>query len=204
MITAIRHVILYACLSCLAAMGAVLLTVLFNKSARAVMSRLMFPSLAACLVMAFWCTYVGGSKRVIYPRTDASASYLVDRGSYVSNDVVHVDFTRLVVPASATFYLDYRPDGSTNDADYATAYSAAFSDFTLPLDVPFENATNYTWIAYTDWTPGPAIETNGVWHAIWGMTIPRTHILPVRTSVRVDGEVIATPKSKADAEEINE
>ena len=159
----------------------------------------------ACVVACLF----GGAKHKIggitYPKTDTDVAYLTDAGSYVTNDAVHVAFTRVIVPDSATFYLDYCALDATNSAGVATnwvnAKTATFADLSVPFDFAFANATNFNWVAYTDWTPGPAVQTNGVWHAYWGVDKKEgRYFIPVRTCVRADGEVIATPKSKWDAQ----
>ena len=156
---------------------------------------------AACLF--------GGAKHktggISYPKTDTDVAYLIDAGSYVTNDAVHVTFTRVpTVPDTATFYLDYCALDGTNAQGVATnwvnAKTATFGELEVPFDFAFANATNYNWLAYTDWTPGPAVQTNGVWHAYWGIDKKEgRYFIPVRTCVRDGGEVIATPKSKWDA-----
>ena len=151
----------------------------------------------------------GGAKhgKITYPKTDTDVAYLTDAGSYVTNDAVHVAFTRVpTVPDSATFYLDYCALDGTNEQGVATnwvnAKTATFADLEVPFDFAFANATNYNWLAYTDWTPGPAVQTNGVWHAYWGIDKKEgRYFIPVRTCVRDGGSVIATPKSKWDAKD---
>jgi hypothetical protein len=185
-------------------------------------SALLYPHLrkawnkATALARAVFCGAVvvaclyGGAKHggsISYPKTDNEIAYLTDAGSYVTNDAVHVAFTRLpMVPSSATFYLDYCALDGTNAQGVATnwvnAKTATFADLEVPFDFTFAAATNYNWMAYTDWTPGPAVQTNGVWHAYWGVDKKTgSYIIPVRTCVRADGEVIATPKSKWDAKD---
>ena len=160
-----------------------------------------------CGAVAVACLY-GGAKpggTISYPKTDNDIAYLTDAGSYVTNDAVHVAFTRLpMVPSSATFYLDYCALDGTNEQGVATnwvnAKTATFGELSVPFDFAFANATNYNWLAYTDWTPGPAVQTNGVWHAYWGLDRKQgRYFIPVRTCVRDGSEVIATPKSKAEA-----
>ena len=80
----------------------------------------------------------------------------------------------------------------TNAADVAancvTVYSNQFSAISLPLTVAYENATNYVWYAYTDWTPGPVVHTNGVVNVAWlkakGEMPPNAvRVIPLRTEV---------------------
>ena len=147
----------------------------------------------------------GATGKISYPKTDNEIAYLTDAGSYVTNDAVHVAFTRVIVPDTATFYLDYCALDATNAQGVATnwvnAKTATFADLEVPFDFAFAAATNYNWVAYTDWTPGPAVQTNGVWHAYWGVDKKTgSYFIPVRTCVRDGGSVIATPKSKWDAQ----
>lgn len=144
------------------------------------------------------CVMYGGSKSytrsVSFPRTDIEQAYLIDTGSYVTNDLVHLSFTTFLVPQDAMIFLEYWPDGSTNEADFVTAYAATLENFPQPLDFPFENAISNRWYCYTTWTPGPAVQTNGVWQTIW-MTDRREnrYLIPIRTRIEVDGESIAPP-----------
>lgn len=113
-------------------------------------------------------TKSGGSGRVTYPSTDADTRYLVDNGSYVTNDYVHVDFTRsALVPDSADLLGYYRPVSSTNDADWVEFLSTTFAAFTVPQDISFANAISNNFCLFTSWTPGPTVHTNGVALVIW-------------------------------------
>lgn len=152
------------------------------------------------LAVALVATLYGGRKGTIsYPRTDPLAAYLVNVGSYVTNDAVHVNFTRVIVPDAANLYIDRRLVSSTNDADWVNHLTTTFAQFQPPQDIPCQAATNWDWIVYTDWTPGPSVQTNGVWHAMFGLDRQAgRHIIPVRACIRVDADVIATPKSKED------
>lgn len=151
------------------------------------------------LALAMAAIVWGGTKpQVIYPRTDPNTAWLVDRGSWVSNDVVHIDFFRIVAPASANLYIDRRPVGSTNDADWVELVATTFAAFDLPHDLSIPAATNYDYAVYTDWTPGPTVVTNGVWHANWANDRARLHILPIRTLIDIDGHVIAPPNRKVE------
>lgn len=140
---------------------------------------------AVCLAVMY-----GGSKNgvVNFPRTDPEQAYLIDAGSYVSNNLVHVAFTTFLVPQDAWILLDYWPEGSTNESDMVTAYTAKLSEFPRPLNFEFAGAISNRWYCYTTWTPGPAVQTNGVWQTIW-MTDRRMNrdLIPIRTRIEVDG-----------------
>lgn len=194
--------ILWACVALLSVIGAVYAYRLAERVWGALRGRLSGFQLVAFIVVAGVCSWAAQKYNVRFPRTDPQISYLTDRGSYSTEDSVHIDFTRIIVPDTATWYLDRRGLSSTNDADWVTFASGTFAEWRPPLDLPCENATNYNFMVYTDWTPGPSVVTNGVWHAMWGKDQKRmAFFIPLRTAVRVDGEVIATPKSKEDANE---
>lgn len=161
--------------------------------------------LAAAAIVS--CVMYGGSKGVYtrpvsFPRTDIEVAYLVDAGSYVTNDLVHVAFNSYLIPSSAPIVLAYCPDGSTNEEDIVTAYEATLANFPNPLDFAFENAISNRWYCYTTWTPGPAVHTNGVWQTIW-MTDRRDnrYLIPIRTKIEADGDVIAPPVFTIEPEE---
>lgn len=161
--------------------------------------------LAAAAIVS--CVMYGGSKGVYtrsvsFPRTDIEQAYLTDTGSYVTNDLVHVSFSTFLVPQDAWIVLDYWPDGSTNETDIVTAYTATLAEFPQPLDFPFENAISNRWYCYTTWTPGPAVQTNGVWQTIW-MTdrIDNRFLIPIRTRIEVDGESVAPPTPATEQEQ---
>ena len=135
-----------------------------------------------------------GTRSVSFPRTDIEVAYLVDAGSYVTNDLVHVAFASYLIPQDAPIILSYWPDGSTNEDEIVTALAAPLADFPNPLDFAFENAISNRWYCYTTWTPGPAVHTNGVWQTIWMMDRrDNFYMIPIRTWIEADGEVIAPP-----------
>ena len=134
------------------------------------------------------------TSRVNFPRTDPEVAYLVDNGSYVSNDVVHVDFNTFLIPGDAPITLAYWPNESTNEADFVELFTYNLSAWPRPLDLEFENAISNRWYCYTTWTPGPAAHTNGVFQQVW-MSYRRENrnAIPIRTIIIEDGEQIAPP-----------
>ena len=160
--------------------------------------------LDAALVAPFVVGLVlyGGAKHVVgkitYPRTDPEVWYLLDNGSYVTNDAVHVAFSRnLIVPASASFYLYGLELSYTNQADWAEhsfcAYSNTFAQISQPFDLPHPAATNFNWIAFTDWTPPPVTHTNGVAYVAWQIGVDKSmnELVPYRTGVYTNGVRVA-------------
>lgn len=150
-----------------------------------------FDKAMVCLFVAGLTLYAGSKHRSVnFPRTEADAQYLVDAGSWVSNDTVHVDFAAsAIVPRSAMIYLDYWPDASTNAADMVTWTNATLATFPRPYEFEFGGAVSNRWYCYTDWTPGPTVHTNGVWQTDW-QTDASEHsfIIPVRATLTLDGE----------------
>ena len=150
--------------------------------------------LAAAIVGAVMYGGSKGTRNVSFPRTDIEIAYLVDAGSYVTNDLVHVAFNSYLIPPSAPIILSYWPDGSTNEEDMVTALAGTLADFPNPLDFAFENAISNRWYCYTTWTPGPAVHTNGVWQTIWMMDRrDNRYLIPIRTWIENDGDLLAPP-----------
>lgn len=203
-IAEIQGALVVACMIGLAAIGlAVALHRLLSPLAALALRAVRASVWRAAFLAVFACAFIfyGATKGTIsFPYTDFEKRYLVDNGSYVTNDFIHVNFTRIIAPSSADFHIDYRQTGSTNDEEWATLVDTTFGEFTVPQDIPFPMATNFDFAAYTTWTPGAAVQTNGVWHSYWGLDHKlHFHMIPVRTVIRLDGTTIATPKSREDA-----
>ena len=163
---------------------------------RALFGRSKVQGILAAVAIVGAVMYGGskGTRNVIFPRTDIEIAYLVDAGSYVTNDLVHVAFNSYLIPSSAPIILSYWPDGSTNEEDMVTALAGTLADFPNPLDFAFENAISNRWYCYTTWTPGPAVHTNGVWQTIWMMDRrDNRYLIPIRTWIENDGDLLAPP-----------
>ena len=162
---------------------------------RAVRCALLGPFVAGMIV------YGSTKARVTYPRTEAGRAYLVDRGSYVTNDFVHLDFERRIVPDDAALVIERRGVSSTNDTDWAEFLRTTFAAFAVPADLPCADATNWTWIVYADWAPEPSVHTNGILETKWGVSARdaahraarRAVGVPAQTTVWADGEMLGTP-----------
>lgn len=149
--------------------------------------------------------------RVNYLYTDVEQRYLFDNGSYVTNDYIHIDFTRLVAPNSADFIIDYYPISITNQDDIAdncqNLVTTTFGEFPTPCDIAFEGATNFHFICYTTWTPGPSVQTNGVFHLMWQQPIEKSindeylPFVPYRTGIYLDDEKISPPMIEVDLDD---
>lgn len=132
---------------------------------------------------------------VTYPAV-GDVNYLIDRGSYVTNDYVHIDFSTVVIPTNANLYI-FRKALDIAEAQWVEHLETTIGEFNPPQDIYFPTASNYNWMVFSDWTPGPAVETNGVWHAYWGLDLRRREkLIPIRTCIRLDNDIIATPGCK--------
>lgn len=102
-------------------------------------------------------------RQISFLSTDAEIAYLIDTGSYVSNNTVHVEFTSRLLPGDAMIFLDCIADTEPADSDnFTTIVSGPLSSFPNPLEFEYENAISNRWIFYTTYTPGPNVHTNGV------------------------------------------
>lgn len=156
--------------------------------------------LQACIVAFFACgvSYYGMTKtttgRVSYPYTDVETRYLYDAGSYVTNDYVHVAFTKsAVVPDSADFLGYVRPCGSTNDEDWVQILATTFAKFHSPSNVPFAGAISNDFQFFTTFTPGPVVHTNGVAVINWQKPFDGStnRFATIRTGIYVEGRRLA-------------
>lgn len=154
--------------------------------------------MAAVMVAAF--VYYGGSKSITFPRTNAEMGLLADDGtSYVSNDVVRVGYTRhRILPDTADLNVWRRECGDTNDENWVAQFVSTVGESPSPVMIDFPAATNFDWIVFTTWQPGPSVQTNGVLHSAWrGVPGPlnvRIFGVPVRTRIIEDGTTIAPPQ----------
>ena len=197
-----QHALVIGCAFALAVLALVAIFHVFGRSLHAVRKALSGRELIVFGVLAGVCCWAAQKRLVTFPRTDPTQTYLTDRGSYVDSEtgVVHIDFDRIIVPDSAMMFIDRRrrEDG----AEWENMVSETFADVQLPYETSFPDAADWEYVVYTDWTPGPSVQTNGVWHAMWGRDRKSgRHAIPVRTAVRVDGRTIATPKSREDAKD---
>jgi len=133
---------------------------------------------------------------ITYPQTEEGRDYLADAGSYVTNDAVHVAFTRdIIVPATANFFLYCLERRFTNQTDWTDhsiqAYSNTFDRMVVPFDFSYPAATNFNWMGFTDWTPSSSVHTNGVALIGWQIGKATNDIVIYRTGVYTNGVRIA-------------
>lgn len=151
-------------------------------------------------VMVTGLVYYGGSKSITFPRTNAEMVLLADDGtSYVSTDVVRVGYVRhIILPDAADFNVWRRDVGNTNDEDWVAQLVTTVGASPSPVMIDCPAATNFDWIVFTTWQPGPSVQTNGVLHSAWrGVPGPlnvRVFGVPIRTHVIEDGNLLAPPQ----------
>ena len=125
----------------------------------------------------------------------------MDRGSYVTNEWVHIDFERRIVPDDAALVVERRPVASTNDLDWAEFLRTTFAALPVPADLACAGATNWNWCVYADWAPPPSVHTNGILEAKWGTSRnDAAHRaaglavgVPAQSTIWRDGTMLGTP-----------
>lgn len=146
------------------------------------------------LCMVWTGSTKSGIGRVSYPYTDVEMRYLYDAGSYVTNDYVHVEFTKsAVVPDSADFLGYFRPIGSTNDAEWVCFLDTTFAQFHSPSNVPFAGAITNDFQFFTTYTPGPVVHTNGVAVVNWQRNFDQDerYLATIRTGIYTNAVRVA-------------
>ena len=115
---------------------------------------------------------VGGTKSTV----SVNDPYIMDAGSYVTNDYVHVAISPRFdfVGPDTEIWIWSRELSQTNAEDWVKLVRAEEGEYTLgefPLDIPFPFATNYNFMVAAKYIPPPIVHTNGVW-SIKGFVIP--------------------------------
>ena len=118
--------------------------------------------------------------------------YLIDCGSYVSNNLVHIEFETRLLPDSAMIFLDYIPKGAEpNASNYSTFKAMTAAEWPRKVDFDFEGATSNKWVIYTTYTPGPVVHTNGVAVAEFIKAQKYRNVaVPKRSTIWEDGKML--------------
>lgn len=128
---------------------------------------------AIASLLAVAAIIVGGTKP---GRVTVNDPYIIDRGSFVTNDYVHVavaarfDF----IPSDMEILVWSRTVGSTNATDWVPVVRTEEGPYQLrefPLDIPFPLAISNDFMVAANYVPPPVVHTNGVW-SIKGFLIP--------------------------------
>lgn len=170
MIYAIQTVILYACAVALILIASVVILAGLGKSAEAAKRRLRGSgALAASIALAVSCTLFARKGSVT-----VSDPYIVNAGSYLTNDVAHVAIAKRtpILPDDTEILVYARQVDQTNATDWVRlSPHLTFADH--PYDYALSNATNYDVMVAASYSPAPTVHTNGVWQ-MKGFTIPGT------------------------------
>lgn len=199
---AIQQVLAVCCFAALATVMVVLALWRVWRTSLAAMRRVRISRMGSVLAVVFVAalSYYGGSKSISYPRTNAEIALLADDWtSYVSNDVVRVGYVRhLILPDSADLNVWRRENGSTDDDAWVAQLVTTVGAAPSPVLIDFPAATNFDWIVFTTWQPGPSVQTNGVLHSDWrgvpGPLNARVFGVPIRTHVIEDDNLLAPPQ----------
>ena len=170
MIHALQSVIMWACAVALILIASVVILAGLGKSAEAAKRRLGGPrSVAAIVALAVACTLFARKGSVT-----VSDPYIVNAGSYLTNDVAHVAIAKRtpILPDDTEILVYARQVDSTDPTDWVRlSPHLTFADH--PYDYALPNATNYDVMVAASFTPAPTVHTNGVWQ-MKGFTIPGT------------------------------
>lgn len=129
---------------------------------------------------------------IAFLQTDPEVKYLIDNGSWVSNNVVHLEFVTRLLPPSAMLYLDYIPKTEPQDSlNYSTYLFGSVDTIPNVVEFMFEGAISNRWVFYTTYTPGPNVHTNGVAVAEFLKSSKYDNVaVPKRSTIWENGERI--------------
>lgn len=137
---------------------------------------------------------------ITFIQIDPEIVYLVDLGSYVSNDVVHLEYSPRLLPPSAPLFLDYIPKTEPLDSlNYTTYLAGTVESVPQIVEFTFEGANSNRWVFYTTYTPGPNVHTNGVAVAEFIKAKKYDNVaVPKRSTIWEGGKRIYPEKEKFD------
>lgn len=137
---------------------------------------------------------------ITFLQTDPEITYLIDTGSWVSNNVVHLEFSTRLLPSSAPLFLDYIPKTESPDSNnYTTYLSGTVESVPKVFEFTFEGAISNRWVFYTTYTPGPNVHTNGVAVAEFMKAIKYDNVaVPKRSTIWEGGERIYPTDERVD------
>lgn len=146
--------------------------------------------MVAAVVLTLW----GGVKpqsslgRLIFYQTDPEIKWLTDNGSYVSNDVVHIEFEpHAQLPSTAILQMWNCPTNQTGEFSFWAQYGADMTLAECPrvFDIAFPDAMAYAWMMMTTYVRPSQVVTNGVMHI--------NYIRPQKAEIAITNAVLAVP-----------
>lgn len=168
MIEAFQHAVMYAGVAVLVVLALCVTLAGMGKAAIRAKRRLRRATLAMLALAAACCIFARKGTVTI------SDPYIVNDGSYLTNDVVHISIAKRtpLLPDSSEILVYARQVDQTNATDWVRLEPhLVFTDH--PYDYALANATNYDVMVAANFTPEPTVHTNGVWQAK-GFMIPGT------------------------------
>ncbi len=106
--------------------------------------------------------------------------------SWVTNDLVHIEWYAPTLPADDTVFVAYKELNGTNDwQDLEGVYwliGDGMGEFT------FANATNYQFFVYSEYIPPSPVVTNGVYHLSGFTDWQKERFAPIKVTVTATDE----------------
>lgn len=153
----------------------------------------------AFLIFAAVCVLLGSDKtplgKIIFYQTDPEIKWLIDKGSYVSNDVVHVSWTpHAQLPWDATLQMWHCPTNNAANPNAWVQYGGdvAVVDCPFEFDIIYTNAIEFAWLFMTTYVR-PPIGTDNNYYNIECIKIedPSAAIgIPIHTEIQYNEETI--------------
>lgn len=132
------------------------------------------------------------NEKVQFWHASTDTAYLINNGSIVTSNKVHIAFETRLLPGSAMIFLDFIPkDAEQTAANYSTFKAMTADEWPREVDFDFEGALNYKWVMYTTYTPGPVVHTNGVAVAELFRSQKYDNVaVPKRSTIWEDGKML--------------
>ena len=199
-------VLMRVCIAALMVLGIVVYFFGIDRIVRAFLRNHPWVSIPMLIVT----TAYGGTKLYHYltiPRTDPDIQYIIDAGSYVTNDYAYVAFDTVALPDDARIILGYAPPGATNEMEFVVRADLTLAEWRGFLPARFEwsrqwgdRADHYQWYLYTIYTPAPSVHTNGVLNC-YGIKVADYGGVLKRTVLIEDGRILSPDEILGDFED---
>ena len=123
---------------------------------------------------------------ITFLNPDVESQYIFNAGSYLTNDLCHIQYSYMIAPSNADINVVYRPHVQ-NPGEWQNAFTGTLGAQSI-LEFSFAGAHTNDWYVYTTWTPGANVQTNTVWSQEWLATPQARALIPKRCAVYVDGK----------------
>lgn len=150
-----------------------------------------FEQVFIAIMVGGMCLY-GGSKGIHY---DGGIRENQSSPSLITNSTVRITWERVpgaVLPLDSPVYIDYRLKGSTDEwglLGQATVRDGIF-------ETTLANAEDYEFNVWAYYIPPEPVHTNGVWSFSTMRDRKNENILPLRTMIKADVEILSPPNLK--------